>query len=547
MSKLKKYISNFFSFIMKYKFTILCLLYFCTITVFATYRQLEGYISKPSIVSALFFFFLLNIIAKVRFSAFFTAIFAILVCFDAYFAFVYTTSISTGMMASIFETNKTEAGEVLIDALPIALLIIAITVTLIFLSVKELKTSRLSIKKSAICLAIYLFLIMPGIIYRKLSVNDVWAGSFSQHPLNTLQSLTAQHFPLIYSNCVTFVTYRAEMHLLNEYISSERKIPTGVAFDKTAQQAEKVFLVIGESSWREHYSLYGYPIKTTPFLDSLAQLSPSPLAYYNAIAPATFTRDATRIILSFSTPKELSPFFEYKNLIEMANSAGYETVWISGQPQMEMDGSYLGLIANFANQSFFETNASNHDIDLLPTVSKMYKADKKQFFVIHLFGSHLSYNQRYDSADEKAISGTDATAQYNRTIHHTDRVLNGIFDIMQKNNSSVMYYTPDHGEIIGVGHGFMQPGSSQFDIPLITINNSPLPIDSIVERYIDRETSLISSTSAAYILSEFMGYKVSEQNVMQSINEGRYIIHANGKIYPYSEIQSQKINTSIPK
>lgn len=542
MSKVIDFIKRIPKFVFKYKFTILCLVYFCIVTVCATYSSLEGYISRPSIVHALSFFFVLNILSKVKYPAIPTVILSILIAFDAYFAFVYSSSMSTGIMGSIFETNKVEATEALKKAALIGTLVFTVTTALIFLAKKELKPVKLSVTKSFIILFAYLILFIPGMIYRKLSVNEVWAGSFRLHPLNTAQSLTSQHFPLITSNFLAFVTYQNEMHRLKKYLSTERKLPEGIYLDKTKDSADKIFFVIGESSWREHYSLYGYPIRTTPFLDSLSQVVPSPMRFYNAVAPATFTRDATRILMSFSTTRDINPFFEEKNILDLANEAGYETIWISSQGAQEMDGSYLGYISTFAKQSFFDTNTPRYDTDLLPVIERFYKSGSKQFFIIHSNGSHLSYNQRVQKTDEEAIKGDNKnnTVQYDRTIYHTDRFLKGISSIMSKDSASVMYYVPDHSEIIGVGHGFVKGGSVQFDIPLITINKSHVPVDSIVERYIDPKTSLINSSNSIYILSEFMGYNVSAENVNKAIADGKYILHADGKIYLYEDTKTIK-------
>ncbi|WP_255491442.1 sulfatase-like hydrolase/transferase [Dysgonomonas sp. ZJ279] len=525
-------------FIFKYKFTILCLLYFCIISILATYSNLEGRISKPAIATALSFFFILNIIAKMKYSSIFSVVFAILISIDSYFAFVYSTSITSGILGSIFETNAAEAKEVLTDALFKAIIILGITLLLIFQSKKELKPINFSIKKSLAVFLIYSCLFIPGILYRKITINEVRMGDFAMFPLNTVQLLTAQHFPLIYNDCVTYLVYRDEMSKLNSYKTSERVLPEGIVLENTELAPEKIYYIIGESSWRNHYSLYGYSKKTTPFLDSLNAASPNNIKYYDGIAPAPFTRDATRILLSFATPTDINPFFREKSIIDLAHHAGYETLWISNQAQLDFNGSYIGYVAMNANYNFFNTKTSENDLDLLPVIADRKKQGKKQFIIIHLTGSHLSYSERFDEIDVAAIAGgNDQITQYDRTIHHTDRVLRGIYNEMQKDSCSVLYYIPDHSEIIGLGHGFPNQGTSQFEVPIIVINNKAAEIETIVDKYIDPETSLINGSSSIYILSEYLGYSVSKENVEKSIIDGRYILHGDGKIYKYDTVK----------
>lgn len=441
------------------------------------------------------------------------------------------------MMASIFETNVTEAKEALGLAAPMAILTFAITTLLLFLSKKELREVKFSAKKTAILLLIYCLLFIPGILYRKLSVNEVWMGSFKSHPLTTAQSLISAHFPLIYGDILTVAAYKNEMYQFKKYKTEERNLPEGIVLENSSETPDKIFLILGESSYRDHYSLYGYPIKTTPFLDSLANETASDLKYYNGLAPATFTRDALRIILTFATPADKQPFFKEKNLLDLAHDAGYETIWASNQSRVELDGSYIGLISSGANHTYFPDEPYD-DLNLVSYINGVYDAGKKQFFILHMVGSHLTYSTRYDESDKKAIPGDDKdhTVQYDRTIHHTDRVLRNAYTIMKQDSSSVLCYFPDHSEIIGVGHGFMHAGTEQFDIPFITINNSRIPVDSIIGKYIDKETHFINTSTAIYSLSEIMGYSVSSGNINNALTNGKYILHADGNVYLYKDI-----------
>lgn len=539
MQLISRWIKQTGKFIFNYKFTIVLMLYLCVITAMATGIQSGGYVSKPAIINALSFILVFILLAKISnrtLSVVLTVVLSLLISVDAFFAFVYKSTITLGIMASSFETNRREAQEALINAALPAVIVLVVTTVLIFVSVKELRKSKVQGKYALILWLVYCIIAIPVMFGRKLYVNEVWRGSFKIHPLTTAQNLMSGHLPLVYGDILTLVTYQNEMYRFRQYCKGERVLPEGIVLNDTIDAPEKIFFIIGESSNRNHYSLYGYPIKTTPFLDSL-NLTNCDLRFYKGIAPATFTRDAVRIITTFATPSDKQPFFEEKNLIDLAREAGYETIWTSNQSKRALDGGYIGLISATAEVGYYPDEPYD-DLNLANYIDSVYTPGKKQFFVMHLIGSHLTYYSRYDETDKSAIAGNDNDhkVQYDRTIHHTDRVLRIVYNIMQRDSSSVMCYMPDHSEIVGIGHGFMNEGTDQFDIPVITVNRSRTPMDSIVGRYVEPGLRMVNTNSVIYIISEVMGYSIPEELTKKAVSEGQYVLNADGNVYKFDEI-----------
>lgn len=540
MSNITNCIKKVGEVIYRYKFTIICAIYFCIITYVATQMILQGAISKPSMLHALSILLFLNIFAKIRnniISGILTVFLAYFISLDAYFAYIYGSPILPGMMASIFETNSAEATEALKDAAVISIIIFAATTTLLFLARKELRTLNFSIKKSLLVLLVYWVIVMPSVIYRKLAVNDSLMGEFRLYPVETVRTLIGKHFPLVYNNFATLAAYKYEMQKLKNYVSSERRLPEGISLDRTLNTPDKIYFIIGESSYRKHYSLYGYHLPTTPFLDSLLLTSPDKLSYYNGIAPATLTRDATRMILTFSSTSDIDTFFEYKNMEELARGNGYETIWLSNQGHTTKEGSYIGCVIENVDQRYFESGSVREDLDLATKAKEKYKEGKKQFFFIHLNGSHLSYPERYDDKDRIAITdGSYPTLDYDRTIHHTDRVIKEISELALRDSSSLVYYLPDHGEIIGTGHGFMSESTAQFQVPVIIFNNSIVPVNDIVTKYVDKNTTFINTTNTIYIIAEILGYNIAPSVSKKALEDGLNVLNADGKVYPFLEL-----------
>lgn len=100
------------------------------------------------------------------------------------------------------------------------------------------------------------------------------------------------------------------------------------------------------------------------------------------------------------------------------------------------------------------------DDELLFLVEKELKAGhQKLFIVLHAYGSHFNYKERYPESMSvfKPDNLTDAKYEnkeylmnaYDNTIRYTDGFLASLITLLQKTNSfSAMLYTSDHGEDI---------------------------------------------------------------------------------------------------
>lgn len=532
-------------FLCSYKYTLICSFYLGGICYLFDKNFLTSFYGLLIILNIVSILIIINILGRIKYTFFATLIFSFFVAFDAYFAYTYHNPIFLGGLASIFETNLSEAKEALGQVVFPATIIFLLSFFLIYMSQKELKKSQLLLKKSIILLTVYLIIIIPVSYFFIISKVERLRQEFSANPILTLQRLSLQTLPLVYNDWLTFIAYRQEMSKFHKYGKEKRVLPNGIYLNKNNLSPEKIFLIIGESSWRKHYSLYGYSVVTTPFLDSLNKEKNVDFKYYDAISPAPITREALRIVLSFSTQFTIQPFFREKNIVELANDAGYETIWISNQDQIGMFESYVGFISSGATEQYFPEsqvrNKKNHDLVLLNILKKNYNKKKKQFFVIHLMGSHILYNERYDSADMKAIKKSEDffTIDYDRSIHQTDRVLRGVNNLMKNSSSSLMIYFSDHGEKIWKGHGFMEDGTPQFEIPYITVNKSNFDIDNVILKYINKNTQLLNSSCSIYVLAEALGYHVPDKYKKQAIYEGRYIFHVDSQVYPYSKIQRE--------
>lgn len=517
----------------KYKFTILFFSYLSVIAL-----SLSSGFNIHKLLCVFSFFFVLHIFSKLPavFRITFSILLALLISFDAYFAFEYGSLISYSIMGSIFQTTKYEVISLLPTLLIKGIIIFAITLSLILLAENELKKTNLKIKYSVLILALYLIYVP---VYINYYCNKKFTEEYGIDPLFTIYSKSRARYPIIYATLLTVEIYRREHARIQAFLNLKKNLPEGIQLIDNAHTPQKVFIVIGESSNRLHYSLYGYKIETTPFLDSL-KLNNSSFRFYNGITSAPTTKEAIPLALSFASVSKKDNLYIYKNILDMAKDAGYETLWISNQDKSGPYEGQITVISSTADLQFFPDKWPRFDINLIPEVKSRIVPGKKQMFFVHLFGSHLNYNHRYLKPDAEAIPGSGIVTDYDRSIYHTDRTLRELYHLLMEGDTpACLYYFPDHSEIVGLGHGINQERHEQYDIPILTFNNKFNKIDTIVSQYINPTYKYVNNSNTVNILAEIIGYKTTEKLKQQAMEDSEYCLSVELIPMPVKDILPQ--------
>ena len=218
--------------------------------------------------------------------------------------------------------------------------------------------------------------------------------------------------PIGYGSSVSIYAASKELNNIKMLMknNTNRENPEGITFPDSTNisPAKRIIFVLGESSNKNHYSLYGYNSKTTPFLDSLKNAQDSLFIYYNAICPASGTVASIDRTMAFSTMEDVTAAYTTKSIVNIANDCGYDTYWISNQNPIGDDDNAIGAIALGSKKQDYLMSKSTidkkPDIDLIPLFQKAYNREEKQFIVLHLMGSHIYYSARIDEKDVQAIS-----------------------------------------------------------------------------------------------------------------------------------------------
>jgi len=180
------------------------------------------------------------------------------------------------------------------------------------------------------------------------------------------------------------------------------------------------------------------------------------------------------------------PWYLYTNLFDILKAAGYHTAWLSNQEVTGIYGNVPRAYADRCNEKKFttihdtETTVYEFDEKLLPLLDNSLKANSaaKNFYVLHLLGTHLNYRARYPvefeifkAEDEPAKEAfqRDFQAAYDNAVLYNDFVVDEIIKRFEDKDALVIYMA-DHGEDVfddGVhlGHGPRGNDKYQYEIP----------------------------------------------------------------------------------
>lgn len=265
------------------------------------------------------------------------------------------------------------------------------------------------------------------------------------------------------------------------YKEASRNFKFDARSEHSATAPEVYVMVVGETARAHNFSLYGYPRNTNPLLSK----TPGIKAFPNVTTQSNTTHKSVPMLLSAASAEDFERLFHEKGILAAFKEAGFHTVFISNQLP---NHSFIDFLGEQADEHYFlkkedALQGNHYDEDLLQKLDEILpKADasssahyhyryRKLFVVLHTYGSHFNYQERYprsfayfkpDSRSEaKSENRRDLLNAYDNTIRYTDYILHGIIERLQKwekvqtktdgvycQPTSAMLYTSDHGENI---------------------------------------------------------------------------------------------------
>jgi glucan phosphoethanolaminetransferase (alkaline phosphatase superfamily) len=355
-----------------------------------------------------------------------------------------------------------------------------------------------------------------------LGANDSWLNNFTRFAADNV----ARSYP-----------YRPVLNLL-AYVVSERKYDqfqsVKLAIDWSSKikinsnknggtLTEAVVIVLGESSNRSRWGLYGYSRDTNPKLKQNVGI----IRLDDVVTPWNSTMTSVPILMTQKSLTDKELYTSQPGLPLVFQAAGFETYWISNQGSSgNFDRSIRQLYSEAQHQEFVAGKTAllmgqpGDDAQLIqPLARALGSSAKRVFVVLHTQGSHYPFWERYPKSREQFLpskAGGDfinnrfrnndwqeVSNSYDNSILYTDHVLDQFIQVLEKSGrKSILLYASDHGQSLPTQHcselGQGYANRDNFEVPAFIWLSSAFAKDSIASQEILRLNAKKSISTSAF-------------------------------------------------
>ena len=395
--------------------------------------------------------------------------------------FIYQQEFSQSVIFIMFESNISEAGEYATQyfAWWIVLAFIAHTALAVLLWTRlrpvYLPRGQALLAATAILVAVVGYPLVKQIARSDRLEDAIERFETRIEPAVPWQMIVAYH------------RYTQQLDNMQGMLDSASQIPPLTNLkDTMAGQPSTLVLVIGESTNRQRMSLYGYPRNTTPELDKLRdQLA----VFDNVITPRPYTIEALQQVLTFADEENPDLYLKTPSIVSVMKQAGYKTYWITNQQTMTKRNTMLTTFSEQADQKVYlnnnrNQNARQYDGDVLAPFSKaLADPAERKFIVVHLLGTHMSYQYRYPPTFEKFTGRQGVPTgvsddqlpiynSYDNAVLYNDFVVSSLIkDYAKTDPNGFLLYLSDHGEDVfdSAGHTTLGRNEGKPTAPMYTI------------------------------------------------------------------------------
>jgi len=389
----------------------------------------------------------------------------------AYFC-IYGQEFSQSVIFTIFESNPAESQEFIAQYFVWWMIPVFLAHTLIaWLLWRNIKPFQMPPKKA---------LLVSGLILVSLIVYPVLKYKFIDHePVDkVVDKLQTRFEPAVpWQLVIGYLQYREQLANMEALLKGNAQIPPLQNLqDNNAGLPATLVLVIGESTNRQHMSLYGYPRKTTPQLDAMKD---ELLVFKQVIGPRPYTIEALQQVLTFADQQHPNLYLTKPSIMNMMRQAGYKSFWITNQQTMTKRNTMLTTFSKYTDKQVYLNhtrlqNSRQYDGDVLaPFAEALQDPAPRKLIVLHLLGTHMKYKYRYpdeyirfkDNANlAPALSENkvEVINTYDNAVLYNDFVVSNIIKTYKasRQNGFLVYFS-DHGEDVYEAPGYNVLGRNE--------------------------------------------------------------------------------------
>ncbi len=359
------------------------------------------------------------------------------------FFLIYGKPVDWNILFAVYQTNFDEAIEFIKSFVPTSYLLGILFFTFImgYLFWHQEMKERKQIERSLI---IFLIILLIGFI---------------------LEHFLKERIPNLINS--TFLDYNSRIARLMAF--QEKRKTSKIKFSATKKEKGELYVVvIGESLNKYNMGIYGHFRNTTP--KQLQQTKKDNLQVFNNVySNAGNTMQTLSLALTEANQYNNKDYLESLSFIDIYNKAGFETFWLSTQGVLGDSNTLVSVIAQSSNHIIDLVNGINvitgtssyYDENTIKELRKRISSNKNTLIIIHIYGNHFRYQDRYPEqfskyqSTEPFILGTnkehilkDYTA-YDNSVYYNDYVISSLLDVVKNHGgASCFLYFSDHAEDI---------------------------------------------------------------------------------------------------
>jgi glucan phosphoethanolaminetransferase (alkaline phosphatase superfamily) len=292
-----------------------------------------------------------------------------------------------------------------------------------------------------------------------------------------------------------------------------------------------VIMIMGESLNAKKMHLFDFPYKDTPLLDKLKK--DEHFQYKMAISAGVNTAISVPTFFYIKREphnRELEAS-DKTNLMYLAKKNGYKTYWLSTQHEEKE----TALIYKYADvvKTRDDWKSPLYD-DVLLNFLKDINFSKKTFVVLHLRADHSPYEEYTPKKYYKWKYQYDNYYKYKlfsyaNSVLYVDNLIYSIIEYMKsKKKHFVLYFTSDHGEMLGEKSEGYKYGHSQLDM-----NCAHVPFLYYSDKYSKKlDLKMYNHYIIGKMLADDLGYTIKNPN-----EDGSYSLNGVGEYGQWGEIK----------
>lgn len=369
------------------------------------------------------------------------ALFLFFSAFQVVISYLFGESVvAADMFLNLLTTNAGEATELLGNIYPSIIAVCVIYIPILWYAAAHLRHGVVledSVRRGlatlgGVSLAVGCFVLWVGFPGRAKSIlrDDVF-------PVNV---------------CYNFCLSLSEAEKIENFKTTSQGFSYMAKRDVEPQYREIYVLVIGEASRAANWQLYGYERPTNPRLVARDDIH----LFRGVTTQSNTTHKSVPMMLSSIHTSQHDELYRRSGLPALFREAGFTTYFISNQsPQ----GAMIDHLASDAHKVIY-VDEPRYDAQMVEIMRKAIHTDPspRMLFILHTYGSHFSYHQRYPSefaifrpAADVAITRKNVVTirnAYDNSVLYTDYFLSEVVKTLEKypSISSAMLYCSDHGE-----------------------------------------------------------------------------------------------------